>query len=73
MTIDNLVIQNGFVVVGVAAKALNVDAQTVRLLLQNKLVDWGIAYKRPGSNQYSYIIYSKKFYEVTGFYYGEQS
>lgn len=38
-----------------------------------KLVDWGIAYKRPGSNQYSYIIYSKKFYEVTGFYYGEQS
>ena len=44
-------------------------AQTVRLLLQNKLVDWGIAYKRPGSSQYSYIIYPKKFYEETGFYY----
>ena len=70
---DNLVFKKANIPVAVATKALNVDAQTVRLLLQNNLVDWGIAYKRPGSNQYSYIIYSKKFYEVTGFYYGEQS
>ena len=66
---DHLVFEKANIPVAVAAKALNVDAQTVRLLLRNKLVDWGIAYKRPGSSQYSYIIYPKKFYEETGFYY----
>lgn len=45
------------------------DCQTVRLLLQNNLVDWGVAYKRNNSTQYSYLIYPKKFYEETGFYY----
>lgn len=59
--------------VAVAAEALNVDCQTVRLLLQNNLVDWGLAYKRNNSTQYSYLIYPKKFYEETGFYYsGEE-
>lgn len=57
--------------VAVAAQALKLDCQTVRLLLQNKLVDWGLAYKRPGSSQYSYIIYSKKFYESTGYKFEE--
>ena len=50
-----------------AAEALNVDPQTVRLLLQDNLVDWGIAYKRGNSKQYSYLIYTKKFYEATGY------
>lgn len=50
-----------------AAQALGVDQQTVRLLLQNNLVDWGIAYKRGNSKQYSYLIYPKKFYETTGY------
>lgn len=54
----------------VAAKALKVDAQTVRLLLQNGLVNWGTAYRRtPKSTQYSYLIYPKKFYEETGYIY----
>lgn len=58
--------------VAVAAKALHVDAQTVRLLLQNNLVTWGCAYRRtPKSKQYSYLIYPKKFYEETGFLYKE--
>lgn len=56
--------------VAVAAQALKMDCQTVRLLLQNNLVDWGIAYRRtPRSRQYSYLIYPKKFYEETGFIY----
>ena len=52
-----------------AAKALKVDAQTVRLLLQSGAVDWGIAYKRGNSQQYSYLVYPRKFYEATGFHY----
>lgn len=56
--------------VSVAAKALKVDCQTVRLLLQGGKVNWGIAYHRtPKSRQYSYLIYPKKFYEETGFVY----
>lgn len=55
--------------VAVAAKALRMDAQTVRLLLQNNMVSWGIAYKRGNSKQFSYLIYPRKFYETTGFLY----
>lgn len=58
--------------VNVAAKVLRKDAQTVRFLLQNGLVDWGMAYKRQGSRQFSYIIPAKKFYEETGFQYHGQ-
>ena len=60
-------IEYGNVPVAVSAQVLKMDCQTVRLLLQNKLVDWGIAYKRPGSKMYSYIIYAQKFYELTGY------
>lgn len=71
---SDLVFTKGNMPVAVAAKALNVDCQTVRLLLQNNLVDWGIAYKRGDSKQYSYLIYPKKFYETTGYYYnGEET
>lgn len=62
-------IECGVVSVATAAAVLKLDPQTVRLLLQNKLVDWGCAYKRPGSKQYSYLIYAKPFYEVTGYLY----
>lgn len=56
--------------VAVAAQALKVDCQTVRLLLQSGTVSWGIAYRRtPKSRQYSYLIYPKKFYEETGYLY----
>lgn len=53
-----------------AARALKMDSQTVRLLLQSGMVNWGIAYRRtPKSRQYSYLIYPKKFYKETGFIY----
>ena len=63
--------------VAVAAKALKVDAQTVRLLLQSGAVDWGIAYHRQNSSILncplpsikSYLIYPKLFYEATGYIY----
>lgn len=56
--------------VAVAAQALKMDCQTVRLLLQSGAVNWGIAYRRtPKSKQYSYLIYPKKFYEETGYFY----
>lgn len=55
--------------VAVAVQALKMDCQTVRLLLQNNLVDWGIAFKRGNSKQFTYLIYPKKFYETTGFCY----
>lgn len=62
-------IKQGNIPVAVAARVLRVDPQTVRLLLQNELVPWGTCYKRPGSSQYSYLIYAKPFYERTGFKY----
>ncbi len=53
-----------------AAKALKVDCQTVRLLLQRGTVNWGIAYKRtPESRHFSYLIFPKRFYEETGYLY----
>ena len=60
-------IERGTVPIAVASKVLKIDCQTLRLLLQNKMVDFGIAYKRPGSKQYSYIIYAEPFYRLTGY------
>lgn len=60
-------IEPGVIKVKTAAAVLKMDCQTVRLLLQNKLVDWGIAFKRPGSKQYSYLIYAEPFYRLTGY------
>ncbi len=38
-------IQRGVIPVAIAARVLKMDCQTLRLLLQNKMVDFGIAYK----------------------------
>lgn len=57
--------------VRVAAKVLGMDCQTVRLLLQSGQVDWGVAFKRHESKQYCYLIYPRRFYEMTGFKWGE--
>ena len=60
-------IERGTVPVAVASKVLKMDCQTLRLLLQNKMVDFGMAYKKPGSGRYSYIIFAHPFYELTGY------
>lgn len=51
------------------AELLGMDCQTVRLMIQNDVVDWGICFKNPGSQNYTYLIYAKKFYEATGYLY----
>ena len=49
------------------AQALQMDQQTVRLMLQQGVVSWGCAYKRtPKSRQFSYLISPKRFFEETG-------
>lgn len=55
----------------IAAEALGVDPQTLRIMLQQEIVDFGIAFKRPGSQRCSYFISPKKFYESTGFLWRE--
>lgn len=59
--------KNGRISVSTAARVLRMDAQTVRLLLRQGEVPWGVAYKRPGSNQYSYLIYAEPFRQLTGY------
>ena len=58
---------NGRISVSTAAKVLKMDCQTVRLLLRQNQVPWGIAYRRPNSKQYSYLIYSESFRQLTGY------
>ena len=48
------------------AEAMHCDPQTVRLMLQQGIVSWGKAWKRPGSRNYSYLISPQGFYEATG-------
>lgn len=62
---------NGRISVSTAAKVLHMDAQTVRLLLRENQVPWGTAFKKPGSNQYSYLIYSEPFKQLTGYKAGD--
>lgn len=48
------------------AAVLQRDNQTIRYLLDNKLVSWGMSFRRRGSKRRSYIIYKDKFQEETG-------
>lgn len=59
--------KSGVVTIAEAARVLKVDQQTVRLLLQNQMVSFGIAYKRPGSHRFSYMIYAEPFCKLTGY------
>ena len=58
---------NGRISVSTAAQVLKMDCQTVRLLLRQNQVPWGMAFKRPGSNQYTYIVYAEPFRMLTGY------
>ena len=59
--------ERGVISIAEAAKVLKVDAQTLRLLLQNQMVTFGVAYKKPGSTRFSYLIYAEPFYQLTGY------
>ena len=58
---------SGRISVSTAAKVLKMDAQTVRILLRQGNVPWGTAFKKPGSTQFSYLIYAEPFREFTGY------
>jgi len=64
-----IVFEHANIPIAIAAQALKMDCQTVRLLIQNNLVEWGMCFKRPGSSNYTYLISPKKFYETTGYIY----
>ena len=63
----------GNVTLNVAAKVKKMDSQTVRLLIQQNLVPWGICFKRKGSHKFTYLIYAKQFEELTGYKYTGES
>ena len=50
-----------------AAKALKLDQQTIRVMIQHGLVSWGRCFKMPNSSHYMYLISPKAFYEETGY------
>lgn len=48
------------------AKALNKSPQYIRICLQKGLLPFGAATKMPGSGQWCYVIFPKKFKEYVG-------
>lgn len=45
------------------ADMLHIDPQTVRIMLQRNLVPFGIALKKDGNRNWSYIIFPEKLKE----------
>ena len=48
------------------AKLFGVHPQFIRIGLQQGIFDFGVAMKKPGSTNYSYLIYPAKVYEKLG-------
>ena len=67
MISENSVFNYANVTIKEAAEALGLDQQTVRILIQNKLVPWGTCFKMPNSTHFTYLISPKAFYEETGY------
>lgn len=59
--------------VEVAAKAMGTDKQTLRVMLQNNMFEFGKAVKLPGSSQYTYWISPRLFWLEIGFIYQRRS
>lgn len=50
-----------------AAKFLRMDAQTLRLMIQNDMIPGATCFKRGKSRQFTYLILTKPFSEATGY------
>lgn len=50
-----------------AARFLEVDRQTLRLMIRDGLVPGAICFKRGKSKHYTYLILAKPFIEATGY------
>ena len=59
-------VDNSVLTVEQVARALHRDNQTIRYLLDNGLVSWGMSFRKRGSKRKSYIIYADKFMQDTG-------
>jgi hypothetical protein len=59
--------EKGTVSIPEVARWLKTDQQTVRVMIQLGLVDWGICFKRPGSSRYTYIVFREPFKALTGY------
>ena len=57
---------NSTLTVAQVAAVLHRDNQTIRYLLDNKLVSWGMSFRKRGSKRKTYIIYADKFMQETG-------
>lgn len=66
-----LVFKKARMPIKIAADALGMDCQTIRVMLRMKVVDWGTCWKSPGSRHYQYFISPAKFYEATGYLWKE--
>ena len=53
------------------AKIMKKDKQFVRIGIQEKWLQIGVAYRKEGSSEYSYYVSPKKLYEYTGYIYKE--
>lgn len=59
--------------VAVAARIMKKDKQFVRQGIIQGLLDFGVAFKKEGSDQYDYYISPLKFWEATGFVYSGET
>ena len=57
---------NSTLTVAQVAAVLHRDNQTIRYLLDNKLVSWGMSFRKRGRKRKTYIIYADKFMQETG-------
>lgn len=59
--------------IDIAASAMKIDRQTLRIMLQNNVFGFGKAIKLPGSSQFTYYISPRLFWLETGFVYKRRS
>ena len=55
--------------VSVAAKVMRKDKQFIRQGIVQGILKFGVAFKKPGSEEYDYYISPMKFWQETGFVY----
>lgn len=48
------------------AQALGVSPETVRMGLQQNVYPFGTAFKKPGRQNYTYVLYPAKVAEIVG-------
>ncbi len=59
--------------VAIAAQVMRKDQQFIRQGIVQKILPFGVAFKKDGSNQYDYYISPLEFWKYTGFVYNGNS